>query len=190
MARPKVIFLEGHRLAGKSTIARHLRNKINYSTLINATGFPDKGETGFLKIQGYYRRWTDFLTSFAGSNILYLFDRYMFSEVVYSRLYKDYNFAPTFYRYLKELVAEVDVEIIFFELTDEEELIKRSMRDKVKFAEVKDDLYEVSRQRDGYRALRDEINTSDIPVTVHSYVVNGKSSKEVAEDVMVTILGK
>jgi hypothetical protein len=183
--KPKVIILEGHRMTGKSTIARFLRNKVNYSTLCNLTGFPDKGIDGLAKIVKYYMNWINFLSNI-DDDITIIFDRHMFSEMVYSRLYKDYSFAPFFDVLLKQLSEVADVDLIFFELNDEEELKRRSGRDKVEWNNVKEDLYELGRQRDGYSRLREELK--DGPIRTHFYLVNGKSSKELANDIIQNIV--
>lgn len=183
----KVLILEGHRMAGKSTIAKYLRNSINYSTLINPTGFPNKGQRGLAKIADYYAGWTELIEKFKDEDIIFIFDRYMMSEMVYSRLYKDYEFDIYFDLLLKRLTEAADVEVVFLELTDRDELERRSTRDKALFAEVKDEVDEIEKQRDGYRKLKEEMKAKKVPnLTISSMQVNGKSSKEIAKEISNT----
>jgi deoxyguanosine kinase len=181
----KVLIIEGHRLTGKSTICRYLRNNVNYSTLINPTGFPDRGEKGLHKISLYYQRWVNFLSEFKDEDILFIFDRFMFSEVVYSRLYKDYDFYKTFRLLFEYLVQNVDMSLVFLEMTDEEELMNRAKREKTSFADVKDNLVELYKQREGYSRLYDEIRDMQYDkLKLYKMCINGYESKEVAKKIM------
>lgn len=184
----KLLIIEGHRLTGKSTICRYLRNNINYSTLINPTGFPDKGEKGFRKIAAYYERWIEFISKFKHDDVLFIFDRFMFSEVVYSRLYKDYVFDSTFNLLLRWLDRNAKIELFMLELTDENELINRAKREKTSFVNVKDDLEELSKQREQYLRLYEEIQNMKLHnLTLHKLCINGYESKEVAKKIMEMI---
>lgn len=179
----KVLILEGHRLTGKSTVARYLRNRVNYATLINPTGFPEDKNHGLFKITNYYIAWVEFIEKFKGQDVLFIFDRHMFSEMVYSKLYKQYDFAPYFDILLRKLVQVADVEVIFLELTDEDELKARSKRDKVNFADVAEDLEELAKQRNGYRELGEFVTSMNLPLKITGMSVNGKSSSDIANEI-------
>lgn len=177
-----VFILEGHRLTGKSTITRKLRNKINYATLINPTGFPEDGEEGLNKITHYYRSWIDFIKSFKDQDILFIFDRFMFSEVVFSRLYKTYNFDNVFYEFLEELCQYANVETLFLQISYDKQLLKRMHRDKVSFANVQDNLDQISKQREEYQKLYTEVKQKQIDnLSVRMIDISGIESKHVAE---------
>jgi thymidylate kinase len=189
MGRPKIVILEGHRLTGKSTIAKILRNKVNYATLINPTGFPDKGKAGLDKISRYYVNWFAFLSGFQNDDITFMFDRFMFSEVVYSRLYKDYDFQNYFDTILQLMVQKADVELIFIELDNDKELRNRAKRDKVLFADVSEDLEELAKQRDGYRQLEKELRDMDLPnLNITKIQVGESSSADIANIIIEDII--
>lgn len=180
----RVIILEGHRMTGKSTVARYLRNSINYATLINCTGFPDKGEPGLARISAYYRSFSQLLHAHKDSDTVFIFDRYMFSEMVYSVLYKDYDFTQYFNHFLDDLASIATVDVMFLELTSKMDMARRSKRDKVEFVNVQDSVEEIMKQRDAYRrvALATEIRQHP-SVKVHRIQITNQSSKEVAKDI-------
>lgn len=186
MGRPKVIVLEGPRMTGKSRVAKYLRNNINYATLINCTGFPERGEKGFNKIFHYYAAWLAFLRTHQDSDITLIFDRHMFSELVFARLYKDYEFDSAFTWMLHDMVDIADVELYIMEMDNEEELKRRlSSRKKVNYAEVQENLTELLKQRKGYLEMYDELIAKDLTgLNVHHINMNDKESIEVAKHIV------
>lgn len=154
------IILEGARAMGKSTTAFKLRQKVNYSTLINPTGFPDKGQEGLDKITHYYHAWFNFFRSFRGQDIKFISDRFFFSEAVFSKLYKDYNFRPTYTHLLERTKMAFDKIIIFFMYNyNRSEIAERLIRDKVAFANVLDTSSEILKQQEEYNNLFSELKT-------------------------------
>ena len=186
MNRPRILILDGPRMTGKSTIARYLRNNINYATLINLTGFPDKGILGSVKMQKYYMNWLEYVKSHAGDEMTIIFDRHMFSEVVFSRLYKEYDFGDYYEWMLDGLVAVADVEVIFLELNSDEEITKRAGRNKVEYADVADNVLEISKQRKGYKQLAKEMKQSGIAgkMKFSQVAVDGKESIDIAKEIV------
>ncbi len=154
----KLIILEGHRLTGKSTVSRVLRERINYATLLNPTGFKEDGERGLQKIVDYYDNWLYFLENLEKhKDLTFIFDRQIFSEMVYSRLYKQYDFAFYFQRILLAMLDVAHIDLFVLELNNDAELLRRAQRDKVPFAGIADSVEQVRAQREGYRRLFDDM---------------------------------
>lgn len=150
----KVIILEGPRGAGKSSVAQALRHSIEGSTLINLTGFKMRGPEGYNKISYYYRAWMELLSNMNGDYTL-IFDRTFFSEMVYSTLYKDYDFKSRYFELCEELMTTIgeigDLYLFYLTVDDDEVLGQRLIRDKVKlFDQVPEDVVESQRQRREY----------------------------------------
>lgn len=149
----KLVILEGHRAAGKTSVTRHIRETVNHLTWINPTGYPDKGEEGLLKMIDYYSSWIDFLwgMSTKPNDFTVLFDRFYMSELVYSSLYKDYDFMGTF-DYLNYQLRTLNMEVHFvqLEVADDAVIESRLSRDKVSF-EVEDTLEQIDHQRTMYQ---------------------------------------
>ena len=157
----KLIILEGPRGSGKSTVARELRNSVEGSTLINPTGFKDDGEQGLHKIASYYDALESFLKSLSDSSETFcvISDRMFFSEVVYSRIYKKYDFLPIYHRLLTSLLDYVDELHVFYMKTSDEEVLKQRLnRDKVQlFDKVEETIAQSTRQQHHYDKLFDDI---------------------------------
>lgn len=159
----KVIILEGPRGTGKSTVARLLRETIDGATLINPTGFGTDGEEGLHKISEYYQSLDGYLHDLASADNEYtvIFDRTFFSECVYSRIYKSYNFKPVYDYLLTSLLACADsVHLFFMKIEDEVELAKRLSRDKVKlFDHVEESVTQSTKQQQYYENLFEGIES-------------------------------
>lgn len=186
MKRPKLIITEGHRLTGKSTISKHLGNGINYATRINPTGFKEDGIEGRDKIVNYYHNWVLFLMSFKDTDTTFIFDRFLFSEIVYSRLYKSYNFNSFLYkRMLKSILEVADIELYVYSLDNEPELRSRMNRKKVLFSDVADDLIELDKQRKGYAKMVEELKEMNLEgLTITEVDVMTGTSEEHARNVI------
>lgn len=160
----RVLIVEGHRNTGKSTVMKYLGNKINYATRINLTGFPDDGDKGLSKIATYYQNWFHFLENSKDEDMTIIFDRHMFSEVVYSRLYKSYDFYPYFTHLLRKMVHIAEIKLVVLQLDSTDEILRRiSSRDKVEFATAKENLNELLNQRAGYSNLVKEMREMNLP---------------------------
>lgn len=154
-----VKIIEGPRGVGKTTVARLLRNRIEGSTLINLTGFKADGEEGFKKIKRYYIALQGYLDALkkSGEDYTIIFDRTFFSEMVYSPLYKSYDFKEFYDHLCRELIENVDkLEIYFLTLYDREEMARRLVRDKVGlFDSVEESVDQSLSQQRGYKDLFD-----------------------------------
>lgn len=153
----KAVILEGPRATGKSTVARQLREQIWGSTWINPTGFSDDNLDGLLKIGTYYKGFFEMFKSMNENKrltgeMVFIFDRFFFSEMVYSQLYKKYDF-ESHYKMFCEILLEVfdEVEIYYLRHSDEAELNKRINRDKVDlFDAIPENVQEIMKQQAKY----------------------------------------
>jgi deoxyguanosine kinase len=147
----KAIIIEGPRGTGKSTVTRLLRNQIEGSTLINLTGFKANGSEGLNKVLRYYGNIMPILENLTGDYI-FIFDRHFFSEMVYSPVYKSYDFSEPYAHLMQRLVNAVDeLEVYYFTISDDQELNRRLNRDKVKlFDSVPENVEETRKQQVGY----------------------------------------
>lgn len=153
----KVHILEGPRGTGKSTVARLLRDTIDGATLINPTGFGTDGEEGLHKISEYYQALDAYLHDLASADheFTVIFDRTFFSEWVYSRIYKSYDFSPMYNYLLTSLLACAEsVHLFFLTIEDDVELANRLSRDKVKlFDHVEESVIQSTKQQEYYKKL-------------------------------------
>jgi thymidylate kinase len=152
----KITIIEGARGTGKSTIASKLRQKTADTTLINFTGFSEDGQSGLLKVTDYYCNWMIFFNRMRNHKSNFVFDRFYFSESVYSLLYKDYSFTDV-YRSLNDMLIdlsdEVVIDIFFLTVNDEEVLKQRLLRDKVPFGKADENVQQSILQQTTYRHL-------------------------------------
>nr|MDH3154359.1 hypothetical protein [Bacillus licheniformis] len=93
-----LIILEGARGTGKSSVAYKLRRRLKHSTLINPTGFHEDGDKGLAKISNYYEGIFDLLYKWKArvSDNTTILDRFFPTEMVFSSLYKEYDFHQKF----------------------------------------------------------------------------------------------
>ena len=186
----ELVILEGCRGTGKSTIAFQLRQRTKGTTLINFTGFHDDNQQGLEKISDYYDAWMKLFFQLHNHNSKCIFDRFFFSERVFSELYKDYDFKTKYNQlldYLEDLAfMNVKINIVLLTISDEEELAKRLMRDKVPFGEAEESAQESLRQQEVYHRICESLyyNRTDSP-NLNLYVVDttGKTTEEVYEEV-------
>lgn len=157
-----IIIFEGTRGVGKSTVARAIRHSIEGSTLMNLTGFKDDGDIGLARIGNYYDTIFQMLDTFQYANastqlqgdMTLIFDRTFFSEMVYSKLYKKYDFSQAYEYYLRK-IFDVSTRMFIFHMTaDDASLVSRLERDKTKlFGEVEESVKESRKQADEYDRL-------------------------------------
>ncbi|MMZ52638.1 thymidylate kinase [compost metagenome] len=149
----KIVILEGARGAGKTTLAQKLRSKIFGTTLINPTGFPEDGDKGKYKIVNYYQNLILYLDSLSNEYSIIL-DRSFISEMVYSKIYKEYDFRPYYNAFCDQLFFSNKHDItLFYMMISPEQVGGRLSRDKAKlFNSVKDKEVEVMKQQGEYEA--------------------------------------
>jgi deoxyguanosine kinase len=160
----RLIIFEGARCTGKTDLTRKLRQTgINYATLVNFTGFKENGSEGLHKIGKYYRAWLRMFQDLKGEDITFIADRIFFSEMVYSILYKDYDFTG-YHNYLcYEIMDHLDQIDIFFLTANEKALQERVKRDKVDFAGVGDDISEILVQQEAYERVFKSFKKQFVP---------------------------
>lgn len=183
----KITILEGARGTGKSTLAFKLRQRMESTTLINFTGFKDDGEAGLFKIQEYYFSWLRLIQSLSNHDSTYIFDRFYFSEMVFSSLYKEYNFGTVFYSLNEHLVSlsdTVEIDIIFLAINDNEELEKRLIRDKIPFANVEESVNQSLIQQEMYMTIFKRLCGK---LNIHMIDTSCKTNEEVYDEIVKTI---
>ncbi|UNY48760.1 hypothetical protein P9294_gp045 [Bacillus phage FADO] len=186
----EIDILEGARGTGKSSLAFRLRQTTPETTLINFTGFHNDGEQGLEKVKKYYSNWMHFLFKMYNHDSKLLFDRFYFSEKVYSALYKEYNFTEE-YKRLNELLEDlsefgVKINIFFLTIKNKDELKERLIRDKVPFGKAEESVSETLNQQHAYSLLFDslEINYKNENLSVHWIDTTGKTGDEVYAEVL------
>ena len=188
----KNIVFEGARGTGKSTVARYVRDNTTNSTLINFTGFNEKGQEGLQKIASYYSNWYKFFHNFKGADLIFVHDRFYFSEMVYSKLYKDYDFSNTYYFLNKAMPAFFDdIQLVF--LVASRDTLKMNLdREKVRlFGDVQESVEQSMKQQAEYYMLLEKYMESDerpavkIPgFSIEVIDVNGKTIKEIGDEIL------
>jgi thymidylate kinase len=186
----RVIILEGPRCVGKSTIARAIREKIPEITLVNATGYHLDNEEGRKKIIDYYYSWMNMINSLSntGHDITFVFDRFFFTERVFSELYKEYTF--DYYDMFCEWLTDVaEVDILFFTIDNVDELKERLNRDKVPFGKAEESVVETLKQQDLYEDIMVDFyrDYSSESARLHTIDTSNKSLEEIQNEVFKII---
>lgn len=109
----KLIMIEGSQGVGKTTLCNSLQPRIKSSNLFKCLGIEDKTGNGFAKTVDYYDGWSLFLNHIRHLEIPIIFDRFVLSEVIYSRLYKEYTFDSMFKAYLNRFGMDAELYFIF-----------------------------------------------------------------------------
>lgn len=161
-----------------------LRELNSETTLINPTGFKDKGEEGLEKISEYYESLMCYLESMKNHDSTIILDRFFFSEVVFSSLYKDYYFGDKYLELLNRLenLAKLDgvkVSVVYFKNSDEEEISKRLNREKINFADVKENVYESIKQQEMYSDVLMDARNNVNHILISSIETKNKDVEEV-----------
>lgn len=181
------LVLEGPRGTGKSTVARYVREQTTNSTLINYTGIDVDGEMGLNAIADYYAAWTKFFRNVRKQDLIFIHDRYFFSEYVYSALYKSYDFSPYFEALVEHSWTTYDKMIVFY-LYVEDPLIfqERLNRNKVKlFAHVDENVKESLIQQAGYNKLFTALE-NDCPeyMEIVRIKVDNRSVEDIGDEIL------
>lgn len=155
----KNIIVEGARGTGKSTVTKILRENILNSTLINFTGFNEGGDDGFRKTLKYYNSWFNFFHGLKETDMIFIHDRFYFSEMVYSFLYKDYNFEEDYQIFNHRIKNNFDEVHLILLVTDSEELLynRLNRNKKLLFGRVNENVTESLKQQYLYKHFLDRI---------------------------------
>lgn len=150
------MIVEGARGTGKSTITQKLRSTYKNSTLINFTGFEEDGQSGLDKIVEYYYNWFEHFRNLKINvkDQLIICDRFFPSEMVYSSLYKDYDFT-TKYKLLCKLLPTLadEVTVLNFQIHSKSQLADRLNRDKIPFGKAEESVTETLKQQVKYNQV-------------------------------------
>jgi deoxyguanosine kinase len=185
----RVVILEGSRGVGKSTVARAIREKIPEITLVNPTGYHLDGKEGKDKIVKYYYAWLNMINNLSSHDSTFVFDRFFFTERVFSELYKEYDFSDYYLMFLKWLCNVAEVDIIFFTIDNNDELKNRLTRDKVPFGKVEESTTETLKQQELYKNIMFDFARYYSSESARLHVINtgSKSLEEVQEEVFKII---
>lgn len=175
-----IIVLEGSRGTGKSTLAFQLRQTLKDSTLINFTGFNMDGVQGLNKISSYYLNWLSMFHYMNKDSIeqTIICDRIFFSEKVFSKLYKNYDFS-NIYQSLVESFSLLQPTIFYLRISDEEELSKRLIRDKIPFHNVEESVKETMKQQEEYDRVFQGVSNKFNIVTLDTSKLTNEQVKEI-----------
>lgn len=192
----EITILEGARGTGKTTLAQKLRQTTSNSTLINFTGFNQDGEEGLRRVTDYYKAFMGMFLRLAKHDSKFIFDRFFFSEMVYSQLYKNYDFEDVY----KELLFDLEVlahhgakiNILYLTVNEKEELKRRLIRDKVSFFNVDENVEETLKQQNVYRDVFDDLftkhlmNNDAVHKNLHIKLIDTshKTNEEVYNDIL------
>jgi thymidylate kinase len=181
----RVVILEGGRGVGKSSVARAIREKIPEITLVNPVGFHADGKDGLEKIRSYYREWINMISALHNHDSTFVFDRFFFTERVFSELYKSYDFNDYYETFLEDLCDVAEVDVIFLTINDTEELKARLMRDKVPFGKAEESVAETLKQQDLYEDIMVDFfrDYSNKNARLHTIDTSNKTQEEIQEEV-------
>lgn len=185
----RIVVIEGARGTGKSTVARNARQKIPEITLVNPVGFHADGKEGLRKIVQYYASWINFISEMWNHDSTFVFDRFFFTERVFSELYKEYDFTDYYEEFLEELSEIADVDVVFFTIEDEKELKRRLTRDKVPFGKVEESVAETMNQQELYRNIMFDMESNYANIKLHEIDTTSLTPEEVEELVFKIIKG-
>jgi deoxyguanosine kinase len=157
--------------------------------LINFTGFRDDGEEGLKKTTDYYNSWLNFLGTL-DNRYTVICDRIFLSEMVYSSIYKQYDFSEQFEILMNDLTTQNHNILLFLFTVDftvnDVEIYNRIIREKAPlFSQVLDDIYNIIKQQESYIELYEEIKKKEY-ININSYIVDTtmKSIDDVYEEVL------
>lgn len=187
----QIDILEGARGTGKSTLAFKLRQKTSPTpTLINFTGFHDDGIDGFHKVCDYYTGFMRMLSQLKSHNSQMVFDRFYFSETVFSQLYKDYDFSyanEQFNDWLVDLSEQgIQINIFFLTINNQDELKERLIRDKVPFGKAEESVEQTLKQQELYKEVFMNLQASYLNSNMKIYTIDtsSKTNDEVYEEIL------
>lgn len=188
--------IEGARGTFKSTIAFKMRQRIPETTLINFTGFHEDGNNGLIKVTDYYKAWMKFLFNIWNHESKFVFDRFFFTEMIFSQLYKEYDFEKTYNELLGDLellsTIGVKINIFFLTINDEKELEQRLTRDKVPFGKAMENVLETLRQQELYEDMFKTFfyNNTNRYMNLYDIDTTGKTNEEVYAEIQEILATK
>lgn len=129
LKKRNIIIIEGPQGVGKSTLANFLRDNLSSTNLYRLSGINDKTKEGKYKNEIMYLELIDYINKLEKTELNLVFDRFFFSEQVYSKLgYKEYLFDDVYEKLLTEFY-KLNYNIYFVVLyLNDETLYKRRLK--------------------------------------------------------------
>lgn len=189
--KPKLIIVEGAQGSGKSTICRHMREKMTSTLLLSLSGVADKTKEGAWKSYEYHSAFLNTLFDISNCGLNTILERSYLSERVYAKLgIKPYTFeeqTKALNCRLRFLATKYDVHL-FILTCAESEYEARLQRDKGSY--VGFSVQSSLDQQDAY--LSELKNIEETYPSINCYVVDNTTltAEETAEHLISTVLQK
>ncbi len=164
LKKRNIIIVEGPQGVGKSTLANFLRDNLPSTNLYRLSGINDKTKTGKEKNEIMYLELIDYMKKLEKTELNMVFDRFFFSEQVYSKLgYKEYLFDDVYEKLLNKFYElNYNVYFVVLYLKNEKLYEKRLKRVHHNYKEFS--LKSSVDQQKTYLELADNIDKSKVKV--------------------------
>ncbi len=164
LKKRNIIIIEGPQGVGKSTLANFLRDNLPSTNLYRLSGINDKTKTGKEKNEIMYLELIDYMKKLEKTELNMVFDRFFFSEQVYSKLgYKEYLFDDVYEKLLNKFYElNYNVYFVVLYLKNEKLYEKRLKRVHHNYKEFS--LKSSVDQQKTYLELADNIDKSKVKV--------------------------
>ena len=164
LKKRNIIIVEGPQGVGKSTLANFLRDNLPSTNLYRLSGINDKTKTGKEKNEIMYLELIDYMKKLEKTELNMVFDRFFFSEQVYSKLgYKEYLFDDVYEKLLNKFYElNYNVYFVVLYLKNEKLYEKRLKRVHHNYKEFS--LKSSVDQQKTYLELADYIDKSKVKV--------------------------
>ena len=164
LKKRNIIIVEGPQGVGKSTLANFLRDNLPSTNLYRLSGINDKTKTGKEKNEIMYLELIDYMKKLEKTELNMVFDRFFFSEQVYSKLgYKEYLFDDVYEKLLNKFYElNYNVYFVVLYLKNEKLYEKRLKRVHHNYKEFS--LKSSADQQKTYLELADNIDKSKVKV--------------------------
>ncbi|MCI5733017.1 MAG: AAA family ATPase [Tenericutes bacterium] len=164
MKKRNIIIIEGPQGVGKSTLANFLRDNLPSTNLYRLSGINDKTKTGKEKNEIMYLELIDYMKKLEKTELNMVFDRFFFSEQVYSKLgYKEYLFDDVYEKLLNKFY-ELNYNIYFVVLYLKNEKLYEKRLKRVHHNYKEFSLKSSVDQQKTYLELADNIDKSKVKV--------------------------
>lgn len=164
LKKRNIIIIEGPQGVGKSTLANFLRDNLPSTNLYRLSGINDKTKTGKEKNKIMYLELIDYMKKLEKTELNMVFDRFFFSEQVYSKLgYKEYLFDDVYEKLLNKFY-ELNYNIYFVVLYLKNEKLYEKRLKRVHHNYKEFSLKSSVDQQKTYLELADNIDKSKVKV--------------------------
>ena len=164
LKKRNIIIVEGPQGVGKSTLANFLRDNLPSTNLYRLSGINDKTKTGKEKNEIMYLELIDYMKKLEKTELNMVFDRFFFSEQVYSKLgYKEYLFDDV-YEKLLNIFYELNYNVYFVVLYLKNEKLYEKRLKRVHHNYKEFSLKSSVDQQKTYLELADYIDKSKVKV--------------------------